>query len=834
MLIYLLKSGACLAIFMACYTVFLERENMHVFKRYYLLAALIIAFAIPLVTFTHYIEVAPVSIANQPMEAMVYYTDDLPQIQETNYLPIILWSIYGFGVLVFATKFLNNLLQIIFKINRNPKQKSKHIIHVLLSDLITPHTFFKYIFLNKQKFENQEIPQAVFWHEETHARQKHSIDVLFVELLQVILWFNPLIYFTKQAIKMNHEFLADQAVLDKGINPSNYQHMLLAFSSNATEPQLANAINYSSIKKRFTVMKTQTSKRNIWLRSVLLLPLVALTLYGFSDKKEVIEKNTAYINENSEFINQEPAIIIAEDINITILKNGKIIINNNETSVENFKDELYGFNSSLTFEEREQLVHVMISSESEKLNHDDLKSFLKITDMLKLYGTFTVIFDETEKYINQEFYTLLNPKNDKGSSKIVTGENKIQQKATPEEIAEYNKLAKHYNKQTDDNRIIKMKDLKRIKELHDKMTTQQKTNAEPMPNFPPPPPPTTKDGSKNVAFVNQTISPPPPPPSANASEKQKKAYQKALEAYKIERESYTYKQTNPNGKVIDITVIPENDGMVPPPPPPAPPALKDNTQTKVKSGFVVANGEKLYYVEFSDSKTYYNRAGNKVDKNGKKLNGNVQVNASDVIPGQYITKVYSDDEIVVEFKNNHNQRDATLEIPAPPPPPASPLDHVIEMAKKNAVFFHEGKSISSDEAVKILKENGALNISTKELNSKEPQVYITKEPIKTSYDSGRTNKNVVSQKIETSTTYLKIEAETFNDLKNIDWNTFKDIFSNNNPETLVTIEFNYNNPILMNGTKVDSFNHKIRCKTSELSSYLEKSKKIIGKLSPIN
>ncbi len=142
MLIYLLKSGACLAIFMAFYSFFLEKENMHVFKRYYLLGALIIAFAIPLVTFTHYIIVTPLPIVNAPVASVVYYTEELPLFQETTYLTIILWSIYGVGALLFGSKFLISLKQIIYRINRNPQQKSKHVVHVLLSDLITPHTFF--------------------------------------------------------------------------------------------------------------------------------------------------------------------------------------------------------------------------------------------------------------------------------------------------------------------------------------------------------------------------------------------------------------------------------------------------------------------------------------------------------------------------------------------------------------------------------------------------------------------------------------------------------------------------------------------------------------------
>jgi hypothetical protein len=211
------------------------------------------------------------------------------------------------GVLLFGVKFILNLSQIVIKIKRNSNHKSQHFTHVLLKDLVVPHTFFSYIFLNKQKFETQQIPQEVFIHEEAHAKQKHSIDVLLIELLQIAFWFNPLIYLTKQSIKMNHEFLADQAVLKSGIQPSAYQKLLLAFSSDAQHVELANAINYSSIKKRFTVMKTHTSKRKIWLRSLLLLPLIGAALYGFSQKKEVVKEIPIQLTEQSQTIQGEGA-----------------------------------------------------------------------------------------------------------------------------------------------------------------------------------------------------------------------------------------------------------------------------------------------------------------------------------------------------------------------------------------------------------------------------------------------------------------------------------------------------------------------------------------------
>ncbi|MCB0447256.1 MAG: M56 family metallopeptidase, partial [Gelidibacter sp.] len=309
MLIYILKFSACLFIFMAFYKLFLERENMHQLKRFYLLLALVLSITFPLITFTQFVE--PITITQNFSNAQ-QITIEHEAIEQTSlwdYLPQLLWTIYGIGVLIFGLKFVLNLNVIFKKIHRNPKLKAHRYINVLLSDEVTPHTFFNYIFLNKYKYESQQIPQEVFIHEQTHAEQKHSLDILFIELLQILFWFNPLLYFIKRDIKLNHEFLADKAVLLNGIQPSQYQQLLLAFSSNAAEPQLANAINYSSIKKRFTLMKTRTSKRAVWIKSLLILPLLSVLIYGFSTK-EVLKKEV-----HSELVQQKATKAEIEEYN---------------------------------------------------------------------------------------------------------------------------------------------------------------------------------------------------------------------------------------------------------------------------------------------------------------------------------------------------------------------------------------------------------------------------------------------------------------------------------------------------------------------------------------
>ncbi|MEZ4858379.1 MAG: M56 family metallopeptidase [Flavobacteriaceae bacterium] len=286
--LYLLKSAACLFLFFGFYKLILEKESMHLLKRFYLLGALIASFVFPLIIFSTYVEV-PIEEISEGITHTNFEAIPSSKILETSVFPYILWGIYIMGVLFFGTRFVVNFLSIFKRIQRNPVQKSRNFITVLLNIPTIPHTFFQYIFLNKESFENRSIPQEVIWHEETHARELHSLDIVIIELLQVIFWFNPLFYFFKKAMKLNHEFLADQSVLKKGVNTSTYQKILLAFSSNAQVPVLAHAIHYSFIKKRFTVMKTHTSKKSVWLRTLLILPLVALTLYSFSTKK-VIEK----------------------------------------------------------------------------------------------------------------------------------------------------------------------------------------------------------------------------------------------------------------------------------------------------------------------------------------------------------------------------------------------------------------------------------------------------------------------------------------------------------------------------------------------------------------
>jgi beta-lactamase regulating signal transducer with metallopeptidase domain len=301
---YVFKFSACLAIFWLVYILFLERQTMHRFKRFYLLIAIASALVIPILTITQYVEPVPsdfevstMYITNQP--TLIEQPKEQPPFFN---LETVLWILYGLGVFVFVIRFIVNLYKMYKRISAHQQIKKRPFIYVLLDECRIPHSFFNYLFFEQSKYKTNAIPNEVKLHEETHAKQLHSLDIISIELLQIVFWFHPLIYILKHHIKLNHEFLADQAVLNEGIDTKVYQKTLLQFSSNAHEYQLSSTINYSSIKKRFTVMKTQTSKTRMWLSSLLLLPIIAILFYSFAEK-EYIEKEPTEIPQFLELEN---------------------------------------------------------------------------------------------------------------------------------------------------------------------------------------------------------------------------------------------------------------------------------------------------------------------------------------------------------------------------------------------------------------------------------------------------------------------------------------------------------------------------------------------------
>jgi len=142
-----------------------------------------------------------------------------------------------------------------------------------------------------------------------HVTQKHTIDVLILEMLQILFWFNPLFFLLKKAVQLNHEFLADDKVISSHNNISRYQYLLLNKAAWKNEYYLASNLNYSLTKKRLLMMITTNYRTNILLKKLAILPLLTGLLFVFANRIEAqtIKKKPQVIEEKAKELMQDQA-----------------------------------------------------------------------------------------------------------------------------------------------------------------------------------------------------------------------------------------------------------------------------------------------------------------------------------------------------------------------------------------------------------------------------------------------------------------------------------------------------------------------------------------------
>ncbi|WP_051907864.1 M56 family metallopeptidase [Flavimarina sp. Hel_I_48] len=328
---YLIKSGLCLLVLWGFYKLALEQQNAHTFKRFYLLLSLLLAFILPLITITYSIPAVEEAITTYTYinsESEVVGAQPIASV--TNWWVLGFWIIYGLGVLIFGFRFLRNIDQIRTKIRHNMHVFNDNSVYVLLDVDTVPHTFINYIFLSKAAYEQQQIAPEILLHEQAHVDQKHTLDILFIEMLQVVFWFNPLLHFIKKSVALNHEFLADRKVLNHKCNPENYINLLLQYAQGAHHTTLTSAINYSLTKKRIVMLSQPFSARQLASRLAFLLPILAFCIYFFN--QEIVAKP---INPEKEILLNNIEIQKAPILKI-LINDEKIYLNKKETTVNNF------------------------------------------------------------------------------------------------------------------------------------------------------------------------------------------------------------------------------------------------------------------------------------------------------------------------------------------------------------------------------------------------------------------------------------------------------------------------------------------------------------------
>lgn len=292
MINYLLKSGMLLLVFYAVYKLLLQNEKMFRFNRVYLLGSLIFSFIIPLQLFS----VQPLFsdvVSTIQLDGIVIQASKRvsASINYSQLFGLALWFVYSMVIFILGVRFFKNL----YALYKTSLNNEYHIIEnqkiVLLQETILPHSFWNTIFINKLDFENGKISTELIAHEKAHLIQKHSLDILFVAVLKIVFWFNPLLFLFEKAIKLNHEFLADEAVNRQFEEISNYQKMLLDIALDKTTVALASTINYLITKKRFVMMTKKESPITVSLKVFGVGIVFVVSLFIFSSEAVAQEVN---------------------------------------------------------------------------------------------------------------------------------------------------------------------------------------------------------------------------------------------------------------------------------------------------------------------------------------------------------------------------------------------------------------------------------------------------------------------------------------------------------------------------------------------------------------
>ena len=208
--------------------------------------------------------------AGLPMMAVV--EESQPLWQE------MLVALFFAGIAVTLGRMLWAIGQVVSLIRRSEchPQADGTIVAVTDKD-VSPFSWMRYIVLNRKDYESPD--PAIMAHERGHISKRHSLDVLLVDTLTVLQWFNPAMWMLRQDLRAIHEYEADAAVLSQGINMRQYQYLLIQKAVRACGYSVANGISHSTLKNRINMMLTnKKSTRMSWLKVLALLPIVGMTL----------------------------------------------------------------------------------------------------------------------------------------------------------------------------------------------------------------------------------------------------------------------------------------------------------------------------------------------------------------------------------------------------------------------------------------------------------------------------------------------------------------------------------------------------------------------------
>jgi len=284
-LLYIFISSVCLSIFFTVYKLMFRNESNFSQLRLYLLASIIISLILPSTSISINVDFLKnlftpeaQSLVNVIKENSIVTSsnlniDNTPNQASVDWLTLFIGLYYTVSIAL-ITRIMVQLFTMIILYYRSERVRMGKYVIVTNSRNNNTFSFFRWIFINTKISSADDIDQIIS-HEKIHASQYHSIDLILVELLAAVMWFNPLIWMMRSSIQLVHEYLADEGALSTGIDRLKYQALLLNQVAEERLVCLSSNFNHSLIKKRMIMMTKSKFNHGTKLRILTLLPVSA-------------------------------------------------------------------------------------------------------------------------------------------------------------------------------------------------------------------------------------------------------------------------------------------------------------------------------------------------------------------------------------------------------------------------------------------------------------------------------------------------------------------------------------------------------------------------------
>ena len=284
MMLYVIKAAITLALLYSCFFLFLSKETFHRFNRCMLVGIMLVSLVMPMFHFT---TSHPTTLNEEVYQMQNYIEHDTTpiivtaqQAQGITWIQALTW-IYMAGVVLMLILTLVQATSLIrfmsSGVRHTDTQGNTVILH---NNDVPPFSIFRYIVMSVKDYES--CRQYILTHEQEHIRLGHTYDLLLLQGMKTLMWFNPFIWFLSRDLKAVHEYEADQAVINQGIDAKSYQQLLvMKVVGNRLQP-FTNNLNHGSLKKRIVMMYQKPSDRWLMLKALCAIPVAALTINTFA------------------------------------------------------------------------------------------------------------------------------------------------------------------------------------------------------------------------------------------------------------------------------------------------------------------------------------------------------------------------------------------------------------------------------------------------------------------------------------------------------------------------------------------------------------------------